>query len=113
MGALGPDEVMDLLRQRLVALDAEIAATGASLAKWSAVLPRMFLVEVEYELALRGAEAAWVRSLLDEMETGTLPGVAAWREYHETGRAPEEFAQIEERVRHARESELGEGEPTT
>jgi DNA-binding PadR family transcriptional regulator len=113
MGALGPDEVIDLLRQRLVALDTEIAATGASLAKWSTVLPRLFLVESEYQLALSEAEAAWVRSLLDEIETGALPGVAAWREYQETGRPPEEFAQIEERVRRARESEFGKGEPTT
>ena len=113
MAALGPDEVIDLLRQRLVALDVEIAATRASLARWSTVLPRLFLVEGEYELALREAEAAWVRSLLDEIENDALPGVAAWREYHATGRPPEEFTQIEERVRRAREADPGEGEPTT
>jgi DNA-binding PadR family transcriptional regulator len=104
VGALHPDEVMDLLRRRLVALDTEIAAQRASLAEWSKVLPRLFLIESEYELALREAEGAWVRSLLDEITTGTLPGLASWRSYYETGRVPEEFVGIEENVRRVREA---------
>jgi DNA-binding PadR family transcriptional regulator len=121
MGALHPDEVTDLLRRRIVALDDDIVAQRAALALWSKAVPRLFLVESEYELALREAERAWVRSLLDEITAGTLPGLVAWRSYYETGRIPEEFAGIEENVRRAREAAErettadngGEEEPTT
>jgi DNA-binding PadR family transcriptional regulator len=113
MGALHPDEVIDLLRRRLTAMEAVITTHRADLAKWSKVLPRLFLVESEYELALREAEQAWVRSLLDEIRDGTLPGVAAWRSYLDTGRVPNEFADIEESVRHAREAAAREEAPPT
>jgi hypothetical protein len=43
---------------------------------------RVFLVEVEYSLAMAEAEAAWVRSLRTELVEGTLSGVAEWRAYH-------------------------------
>jgi DNA-binding PadR family transcriptional regulator len=92
-GVLGPDEVTRLLHQRLRALDADIAARRASLAA-SAPVPRVFLVEAEYALAMREAEAAWVRSLVTELAEGTLPGVAEWREYHATGQQPAEWARL-------------------
>jgi DNA-binding PadR family transcriptional regulator len=102
MGALPPDEVVGLLRRRLTALDADVAAMRDALTEWSKVLPRLFLIESEYELALREAETAWVRSLYDQMRGGTLEGVDAWREFHETGRVPAEFAGLDDRVRQAR-----------
>jgi DNA-binding PadR family transcriptional regulator len=110
MAALHPDEVTDLLRLRLTALDAEIATQRESLATWSKAMPRLFLIESEYELALREAERAWVRSLVDEISDGTLPGVAAWRTYLDTGRVPEEFAEIEENVRRVRDATASQTE---
>jgi len=92
-GVLHPDEVTELLGQRVAALDAESERDRALLAEASHV-PRLFLIEAEYALAMREAEAAWVRSLLKELADGTLPGVAEWREYHETGRPPAEWAQL-------------------
>jgi DNA-binding PadR family transcriptional regulator len=92
-GVLGPDEVTRLLHERLRALDADIAARRASLAA-SARVPRVFLVEAEYALAMRQAEAAWVRSLVTELAEGTLSGVAEWREYHATGQQPAEWARL-------------------
>jgi hypothetical protein len=53
---------------------------------------RLFLIEAEYALAMRRAEAQWVRSLLAELTGGTLPGLAGWRDYHQTGRVPEKLA---------------------
>jgi DNA-binding PadR family transcriptional regulator len=108
IGALHPDEVAILLQRRLAALDADIAAQRASLAEWSKALPRLFLIESEYELTLRDAERAWVRSLLDEITAGTLPGLASWRSFYETGQVPEEFAGIEENVRRVREAAANE-----
>lgn len=92
-GVLHPDEVTELLRERLRALDDDIAARRAVL-DGSAPVPRVFLIEAEYALAMREAEAAWVRSLVTELAEGTLSGVAEWREYHRTGEQPAEWARL-------------------
>ena len=49
------------------------------------VVPRIFLIETEYSIAIEQAEADWLRGLLAELKAGTLPGMAAWRNYHDTG----------------------------
>lgn len=96
LGALGPDEAIELLQQRLDALDRQLAEQREVLAR-AADVPRAFLIEREYNLAMRDAEARWVRSLLDELVAGTLPGMAGWRAYHETGEVPPEWQEIAER----------------
>ncbi len=87
-GALPPDEALEMLRRRLSLLDAEIAAQEASLAEWLPKLGRLFLVESEYLLAMRRAEAGWVRALLADIESGAMPEIEQWRAYHETGAMP-------------------------
>ena len=52
-------------------------------------LPRLFLIESEYHLALRRAEAEWVRGLLTEFTDGTFPGIKAWQHFHDTGELPD------------------------
>ena len=86
VGVLPPDEVRQLLERRVGVLDERIAGQRAALA--AEQVPRLFLIEAEYALALRVAEAAWVRSLLAELTDGTLPGLAEWRRWHETGETP-------------------------
>jgi DNA-binding PadR family transcriptional regulator len=98
-GVLGPDEVRGLLETRLRALDAQVAAEQERLAAHSREIPRVFLVEAEYYLAIRKAEADWVRSLLAEMADGTLSGMAEWRQFHETGELAPEIAELAERGR--------------
>ncbi|GGQ15181.1 PadR family transcriptional regulator [Streptosporangium pseudovulgare] len=95
MGVIHPDEVAVLLRRRLDALDREIGDQREALAGCAGV-PRLFLVEAEFDLAMREAEAAWTRSLLEELVTGSFPGLPAWREWHETGRMPAEIAALAE-----------------
>jgi DNA-binding PadR family transcriptional regulator len=92
LGVLSPDEATALLEQRLRTLDEDIAARRAMLEQTGRHVARIFLIEVEYALAMRAAEAAWVRGLLAELADGTLPGLAEWREYHQTGRAPQGIA---------------------
>jgi heme A synthase len=58
----------------------------------------LFLVELEYDLALQEAEATWVRTLLAEFTSGTYPGLDMWRAYHETGEVPQELADLAERT---------------
>jgi DNA-binding PadR family transcriptional regulator len=93
IAALAPDEAIELLTRRLGALDADVAAQQATL-RDSAFVPRIFLIEGEYALAMRKAEADWVRSLLAEFTAGTVSGVQAWRQYAETGEVAPEFQQL-------------------
>jgi DNA-binding PadR family transcriptional regulator len=97
LAVLPVDEVTELLERRVRALDAEMAAQRAALKEAGQVVPRLFLIEDEYHLAMRQAEADWVRSLLVELADGTLVDLAAWREYSETGQAPPEWAELAER----------------
>jgi hypothetical protein len=94
VGVLPPDEVTALLQVRLRALDADIAARRGVLEKDGAWVPRVFLIEADYALAMRQAEAAWVRSLLKEISEGTLSGLAEWREYHRAGGVPPQWTQL-------------------
>jgi len=89
IGVLPPDEVMDLLEQRVRALEIDLTAQRATLEHVRKEVPRIFLIETEFQLALREAEVAWVRSLLDELRDGTIPGVPEWRRWHETGELPD------------------------
>jgi DNA-binding PadR family transcriptional regulator len=94
---LPPGEVIALLRTRLGALEASVEEQRASLAAHLQEIPRLFLVENEYTLALLEAEAAWVRALVDELETGTFPGLAAWQAFHDTGELPQQLADLAEK----------------
>lgn len=99
IGILPPDDAIGLLRQRTATLDAEIAADRLALEQWGKEVPRIFLVEAEYELALRVAEADWLRGLLGELTDSSMPGMAHWRAFHETGQIPAELIEINERGR--------------
>ncbi|MEU8568787.1 PadR family transcriptional regulator [Streptomyces pathocidini] len=94
---LPPDEVIELLRGRLRTLDQQVAGRAGALEQGSKDIPRLFHVESEYALVLLRAEADWIRSLLTELEAGTLTGVAAWRSLHATGRMPEEWLALQHR----------------
>ncbi|MGA5760955.1 PadR family transcriptional regulator [Nonomuraea bangladeshensis] len=99
LGGLGPDEVTELLRRRLAVLERHVAADRDELERDGREVPRLFLLEAEYALAMRQAEAAWVRALLAELVDGTFPGLDAWRAYRETGRLPDDVAAAAERGR--------------
>lgn len=96
LSVLAPDEAAAALRSRVTHLEAAIAAQRATLAGFTDV-PRLFLVEDEYELAVREAELAWVRGLLDELTNETFPDLEAWRKWHVDGEAPADFAELAER----------------
>jgi DNA-binding PadR family transcriptional regulator len=97
LAALTPDEAASALRERLEALQQAIAHQRTALAQHAGQVPRLFLVEEEYELTVREAEAAWVRALRDELDSGAFPDLAGWRHWHATGQPPPEFAELAER----------------
>jgi DNA-binding PadR family transcriptional regulator len=69
---LSPENVQAQLQQRAAALEAEIAGLDAVLQTMVPRIGRLVLIEVEYAQAMRRAELAWVRSLQNELQTGTL-----------------------------------------
>ncbi len=96
VGILHPDEVIGLLTRRLATLDKENARQGADLRLWAERLPRMLLIESEYQLAMRVAQAGWLRGLVGELVDGTIGGMDTWRRIHETGEIPREIEELDE-----------------
>jgi DNA-binding PadR family transcriptional regulator len=84
---LHPDKVITLLRARVAALEKALADWEGELAAHPG-LPRLFVIEGEYHLAIERAELEWVRSLLRDFEDGSFPGLSEWRHVHETGEYP-------------------------
>jgi DNA-binding PadR family transcriptional regulator len=96
LAVLPPHEVIELLRARLGTLTESISSQRANLAELGRWLPRLFLVEEEYAVAIAEAEAGWVAGLLDELESGTYPNLAEWANIHATGLMPAEWVQLSE-----------------
>ncbi|MFJ6570410.1 PadR family transcriptional regulator [Streptomyces sp. NPDC091292] len=96
MGVIHPDEAAQLLEERLAKLEVEAAGVRGGLAKLYETVPRLFLVEVEYQLHMIEAQVEWVGGFLKEIHTGSLDGVDAWRRFHETGELPPEFGELQD-----------------
>ncbi|WP_350279814.1 PadR family transcriptional regulator [Kribbella sp. HUAS MG21] len=92
---LPPDRAVELLEQRLAAVDAEIAELHAVHERMAAIeFPQLFWIESEFRLALLQAESAYVHGLAEQIRTDTLGGSAFWRQawklYLEEGISPTE-----------------------
>jgi DNA-binding PadR family transcriptional regulator len=96
LAVLTPQEVIELLRRRVDRLSETIDALRGQLEQ-TADVPRLFLIEDEYRIAMTRAEIEWARSLLDELSTGTFPHLDVWRRWHENGGIPAEFTELAER----------------
>jgi DNA-binding PadR family transcriptional regulator len=71
--ALDQDEVVRLLKVRTALLEGQAAGEEKQLKTFMEMgLPRLFLVEGEYGLAMKRAEVDWVRKLIVEIEGGRL-----------------------------------------
>lgn len=97
LAALSPSEAIALLQARLGLVERSIAGKQAMLDEHGKDVPRLFLVEDEYDLAITSAEAAWIRSLLEEFTSGTHPSLPHWEAWHATGAVPPELAELAER----------------
>ncbi len=84
-GVLPPEEVALLLNQRRINLELEIAQARSLLQLvHERGLPRVHVIENEYQIAMREAELAWTRALAEEITSGTLEGVAEWAAFWES-----------------------------
>ncbi|MGW9629541.1 PadR family transcriptional regulator [Agromyces sp. NPDC055520] len=72
VGALGPDETLAALRARVAAIELKIARLTGDLAEAGGV-PRILLLEAEFEQARLVAEREWMAALVDDLESGRLP----------------------------------------
>jgi hypothetical protein len=88
--ALSPGRALELLRDRIAALEQAIADAHTELAglTW---LPRLFVLEAEYHVAMREAELRWVRGLVAEFENRTFPDLDGWQYVHDTHEWPPGF----------------------
>jgi DNA-binding PadR family transcriptional regulator len=93
--ALPPEDVATLLRDRAQAIETRLVLQrGAITAATALGLPRLFGLEAEYEITMAEAELSFVRSLLDELETGSLDGLDLWKSFHAELGAPEFAAEL-------------------
>lgn len=93
MAALPPAEAIDALQTRITLLEQRIAAERTARESYIQTVPRLFLIEEEYALAMLDAEVAWVRSLLEELSSGSFPGMAVWQAFHDTGILPSDMTE--------------------
>lgn len=90
LGAMRPDDVIRLFEYRIKRLQTQIAqsaATRVAVAEQFRI-PRLFVVEVEYEEAMLRAELAFVEQLVEELRDGTFPELEQWRAWSAHGDPP-------------------------
>jgi DNA-binding PadR family transcriptional regulator len=86
---MAPDDAIALLEQRAGRLEVALAQARAGREMLEERgLPRLLLVESEFENELRAAELAFVRRLLDDISSGSLDGYDWWRAIHSGDGAP-------------------------
>jgi len=95
--ALPPDEVIALLGERLDRLAERITTARAESDKYRGAIPRLFLIEAEFGIAMLEAEAEWVRGLREELSSGAFPDIGMWRRVHSENIDPREAIAMVER----------------
>ena len=84
MGVLRPERVVELLDQRVAKLQERTSELEAIVdAAVGNGVPRVFLVEMDYERALVDADCTFTEQLARDIETGALDGVEFWKNVHE------------------------------
>jgi DNA-binding PadR family transcriptional regulator len=85
-----PSELADALEQRAETMAEHLAEVEAELHHFSAELPRITLLESEYQRTLRNAEIQWLRQIVEQLRDGTLtwseeqfaPQASNWDDEH-------------------------------
>jgi DNA-binding PadR family transcriptional regulator len=83
MGALRPERVVTLLEQRVEQLQARLSELDAIVEAASRNgVPRVFLIEMDYERAIVEADCTFTEQLARDIESESLDGVAFWKDVH-------------------------------
>jgi DNA-binding PadR family transcriptional regulator len=75
---LTPEDARVQLSQRAQVLAAEIERIDAELRKGIELVPRLFLIELEYLRAVVNTELMWVQSIIEELVSGRLTWNEEW-----------------------------------
>jgi DNA-binding PadR family transcriptional regulator len=78
VAVLEHEDVLAALEQRLAKLDDAVAALHRDTQAEELGVPRLFLIEGEYLLAVTTAERAWVAGVVDDLRSGRLVWDEAW-----------------------------------
>lgn len=70
--ALTPEELADLLADRLASTTKQLRDLEDELRHESGVVPRIALIESEYQRSLLAAEATWLSSTIEELRSGSF-----------------------------------------
>ncbi|MFE7613788.1 PadR family transcriptional regulator [Streptomyces celluloflavus] len=89
------DEACELLDERVGRLTSQCAVAHDALTGFADKVPRIVLIESEYQLHMTQAEIAWIRAFREELAEGSVSGVAEWRERGESGEIPEAWRALE------------------
>jgi DNA-binding PadR family transcriptional regulator len=66
-------EIIGILHERVGELEERLTADRYSRSQFANAIPRVFMIEVEYEDAMRTAEIKWLRKTIDEIQSGAYP----------------------------------------
>jgi DNA-binding PadR family transcriptional regulator len=89
IAALTPEDALAALRLRANTLELQLAQNRATLvASREAGLPRLFMVESEFEEELIATELHFVNGLVKDMASGDLEGLDMWKSFHADGKNP-------------------------
>jgi DNA-binding PadR family transcriptional regulator len=69
---LGPERARQALERRAAVLGARLAEIDAELAQYSGTLPRVTLLDDEYERAMVAAELSWLGGVVQDLRAGAL-----------------------------------------
>jgi len=69
---LGPAGALAALEQRATTLAASLADIESGIEQYSATLPRITLMDDEYERAMVSAELGWLTGVIDDLRSGAL-----------------------------------------
>jgi len=96
ISVLPPTEAVEFLRMRRLQLGRELVQRRAELETYAKTVPRLFLIEDEFQLTQLESEIGWVDGLIDEIVSGTFPGLDGWTAAHPSGTLGEIPANPEE-----------------
>jgi DNA-binding PadR family transcriptional regulator len=92
-GGLPPDDVLRLLEQRRILLQVHVKADEATYELClEQALPEVFIVELDYRIAMRKAELSFVEDLIRRIRERKLGGLELWEAFH-SGAGPAEGGQ--------------------
>jgi DNA-binding PadR family transcriptional regulator len=87
--ALTPEDALSAFQLRANTLELQLTQIRATLvAAREAGLPRLFMVETEFEEQLIETELEFVGGLINDMTSGDLEGLDLWRSFHVDGKNP-------------------------